>query len=126
MRRSIKKRKGLKQRRLQYDKMKPTAGLKVPVAKGRPDYFPIVALFIVPGSYFSYRICLCLERQGIRTPLFYIVSAEVLILPSYLTNRWAVRNDNPDIVVAAVEATTQLLAKGSSIERKKLLNERNY
>ena len=104
--------------------MKPTTGLKVPVAKGRPDYFPIVALFIVPGSYFSVRICLCLVGQGIRTPLFYIVSAEVLILPSYLTNRPAVRNDNPDIVVAAVEATTgtQLLAKGSSIERKKLLD----
>ena len=92
------------------------------IAKGRPDYFPIVPLFIVPGSHFSVRICLCLARQGIRTPLFYIVSAEVLILPSYLTNRWAVRNDNPDIVVAAVEATTQLLAKGSSIERKKLLD----
>ena len=92
------------------------------IVKGRPDYFPNVALFIVPGSHFYVRICLCLERQGIRTPLFYIVSAEVLILPSYLTNRWAVRNDNPDIVVASVEATTQLLANGSSIERKKLLD----
>jgi hypothetical protein len=77
---------------------------------------------MVPGSHFSVRIYLCLERQGIRTPLLYIVSAGDLILPSYLTNRWAARNGDPDIVVAAIEATTQLLAKGSSFERKKLLD----
>ena len=33
-----------------------------------------------------------------------------------------VRNGDPDIVVAAIEATTQLLAKGSSFERKKLFD----
>ena len=45
-----------------------------------------------------------------------------LILPSCLTTRLATRNGDPDIVVAAIEATTQLLAKGSSFERKKLLD----
>jgi hypothetical protein len=45
-----------------------------------------------------------------------------LILSSYLTNWWAVRNGEPDIVVAAIEATTQLLVKGSSLECKKLLD----
>ena len=75
-----------------------------------------------PGSRFSVRIRLCLERHGIRPPLLYIVSAEDLILSSYLTNWWAVRNGDPDIAVAAVEATTQLLAKGSSFELKKLLD----
>ena len=78
---------------------------------------------MVPGSHFSIRFDLYLVRQGIRTPLLYIVSDGDLILPSYLTNRWAVRNGDPDIlVVAAIEATTQLLAKGSSLERKKLLD----
>ena len=43
-------------------------------------------------------------------------------MSSYLTSRLAVRNGDPDIVVAAIEATTQLLAKGSSFERKKLLD----
>jgi hypothetical protein len=33
-----------------------------------------------------------------------------------------VRNGDPDIVVAAIEATTLLLAKGSSLERNKLLD----
>ena len=33
-----------------------------------------------------------------------------------------VRNGDPDIVVAAIEATTQVLAKGSFFERKKLLD----
>ena len=71
---------------------------------------------MAPGSHVSVRIRLCLERQGIRTPLLYIVSAEDLILSSYLSNRWAVRNGDPNIAVAAVEATTQLLVEGSSYE----------
>ena len=41
---------------------------------------------MVPGSHFSIRIRLCLERHGIRTPLLYIVSAGDLSLPSYLTS----------------------------------------
>ena len=45
-----------------------------------------------------------------------------IILPSSLTCRLAVRNGNPEIVVAAIEAATQLLAKGSFFERKKLLD----
>jgi hypothetical protein len=79
---------------------------------------------MVPGSHFSIRFDLYLVRQGIRTPLLYIVSDCDLILPSYLrlTIRLAVRNGDIDIVVAAIEATTQLLAKGSSYERKKLLD----
>jgi hypothetical protein len=77
---------------------------------------------MVPGSHFSIRFDLYLVRQGIRTPLLYIVSDGDLILPSYLTIRLGVRNGDTDIVVAAIEATTQLLAKGSSFERKKLLD----
>jgi hypothetical protein len=52
----------------------------------------------------------------------YIVSSGDLILPSYLTSLLAARNGDPDIASAAKEATTQLLAKGSPFERKKLLD----
>ena len=34
----------------------------------------------------------------------------------------AARNGDPDIVAAAIEATTQLLEEGSCFERKKLLD----
>lgn len=34
----------------------------------------------------------------------------------------AARNGDPDIVAAAIEASTQLLAKGSPYERKKLFD----
>ena len=40
----------------------------------------------------------------------------------YLTSRLAVRNGGPDIVVAAIEATTRLLAKGNAFELKKFLD----
>ena len=77
---------------------------------------------MVPGSRFFVRTCLCLEQQRIQTPLLYIVSARDLILPSYLTSRLAARNGGPDIVAAAIEATTQLLVNGSPFERKKLFD----
>ena len=77
---------------------------------------------MVPGSAFSFRICLCREQPRIRTPLLYIASAGDLILLSYLTSRFATRNGNPEIVAAAIEATTQLLVEGSPCERKKLLD----
>lgn len=76
---------------------------------------------MVSGSHFSGRICVCLKRQRIRTLLLYIVSAGNH-LPSYLTSRLATRNGQPDITVAAIEATTQLLEKGTSFERQKLLD----
>jgi hypothetical protein len=97
------------------------------IAKGKNSkYISIVALFMVSGSHFSIRICLYLERQRIQTPLLYIVSDGDLILPSYLTIRLPVRNGGPDIVVAAIEATTRLLAKGSYFERKKLLDAKVF
>jgi hypothetical protein len=46
---------------------------------------------------------------------------EILFCLPHLTSRLAVRNGDPDIVVAVIEATTQLLANGSPVERKKLL-----
>lgn len=47
---------------------------------------------------------------------------EILFCLPYLISRLAVRNGDPDIVVAAIGATTLLLAKGSSFEREKLLD----
>ena len=51
-----------------------------------------------------------------------------MFLPSYLTCPLAVidRNGGPDIDVAAIEATTQLLTKGSPYEHEKLFNAKVF
>ena len=76
---------------------------------------------MVPCSHFSVRIRLCLKRQRKRSVLSYIVSFGNLFLPSYLSCWLVARNGEPVIAVAAIEATTQLLTKGSSFEHQKLL-----
>ena len=49
-----------------------------------------------------------------------MVSSRDFFPLSYLTSRLAIRHGEPDISVAAIEATTQLIEKGSPFERQKL------
>ena len=74
-----------------------------------------------PCSRFSLRIYFHFKQQGNGALSSHFVSPGNLFLLPYLTSWLVVRKGEPDIAAAAVEATTKLLAKGTSFEHQKLL-----